>query len=65
MVRFGLLRDALGPPGRQGLTQVLRRDPQPLHRHAPGKAPLEDRILTLRPLLSTNLGGDQTLLYAK
>jgi poly(beta-D-mannuronate) lyase len=35
------------------------------HRYFPGKAPLEDRILTMRPLSSTNLGGDQTLLYGK
>jgi poly(beta-D-mannuronate) lyase len=35
------------------------------HHYFPGKAPLESRILTLRPLLSTNLGGDQTLLYGK
>lgn len=35
------------------------------HHYFPGKAPLEDRILAMRPLLSTNLGGDQTLLYAK
>jgi poly(beta-D-mannuronate) lyase len=37
-----------------------------IYRHYfPGKAPLENRLLTLRPLLSTNLGGDQTLLYGK
>jgi poly(beta-D-mannuronate) lyase len=33
------------------------------HRDFPGKAPLEARLLALRPLLSTDLGGDQTLLY--
>jgi poly(beta-D-mannuronate) lyase len=37
-----------------------------VYRHYfPGKAPLEDRLLALRPLLSTNLGGDQTLLYGQ
>jgi poly(beta-D-mannuronate) lyase len=35
------------------------------HRYFPGKAPLENRLLAMRPLLSTNLGGDQTLLYGK
>ena len=35
------------------------------HHHFPGKAPLENRLLAMRPLVSTNLGGDQTLLYGK
>ncbi len=35
------------------------------HHYFPGKAPLEARLLGMRPLLSTNLGGDQTLLYGK
>ncbi len=35
------------------------------HHYFPGKAPLEGRILAMRPLMSTNLGGDQTLLYGK
>jgi poly(beta-D-mannuronate) lyase len=34
------------------------------HHYFPGKAPLEARLLAMRPLSSTNLGGDQTLLYA-
>ncbi|MDQ0472238.1 alginate lyase family protein [Labrys wisconsinensis] len=33
------------------------------HRAFPGRAPLEARLLALRPLKSTALGGDQTLLY--
>ena len=35
------------------------------HRYFPAKAPMEARLLTMRPLLSTNLGGDLTLLYGK
>jgi poly(beta-D-mannuronate) lyase len=35
------------------------------HHYFPGKAPFEDRMLAMRPLLATNLGGDQTLLYGK
>lgn len=34
-------------------------------RHFPGKAPLQDKLLALRPLYATNLGGDQTLLYRR
>lgn len=34
-------------------------------RYFPGKAPMLDRLLAMRPLLSTNLGGDQTLLYQR
>lgn len=35
------------------------------HRAFPGKAPFEERWLALRPLKSSSLGGDQTLLYAQ
>ena len=34
-------------------------------RRFPGKAPMEAKILALRPLAATNLGGDQTLLYRR
>uniref|UniRef100_UPI00293D2408 alginate lyase family protein n=1 Tax=Janthinobacterium sp. TaxID=1871054 RepID=UPI00293D2408 len=34
-------------------------------RRFPGRAPREAELLALRPLYSTNLGGDQGLLYAR
>jgi poly(beta-D-mannuronate) lyase len=77
IVRFSLM--ALDDPSAVAKLAGKTQDPYPgglpsknhasfveIYRHYfPGKAPLEDRLLAMRPLSSTNLGGDQTLLYGK
>lgn len=34
-------------------------------RYVPARTPLQDKLLALRPLYATNLGGDQTMLYRR
>ena len=77
IVRFSLM--SLDNPSTIAILAGSPQDPYPgglpsknhasfieiYHHYFPGKAPLETRLLAMRPLLSTNLGGDQTLLYGK